>query len=712
MLHGFFFFLLGFFSIISQAIILRTIILFFYGNEFFLGIVLAIWLLGVALGSFFAQKLSKKFFLFSLLFLIFYFPFFLFLSAFLRSRIFIQGEIPSLGFSLITLFPLLTIFCLFLGSSFTLGVKHFTKKENIVAKAYLLETLGMAIGGILFSLILVNLPLPFERNLLSLSYPNLVEFKNTPYGKIIITKSGGQYNFFETGSLIGTTNDHEINEYFYHTVFSLNNNPKKVLLIGGGLTGGITEILKYPIEKLDYVELDQTLVEVIKKYLPENLKQSFSDSRLKIHLIDGRRFVTHPQGKTYDLIIFNLPSPSTFLINRFYTKEVFGEVKNLLSKNGIFVTSLFLPVDYLSSEATMVGGSVYKSLKSTFPYVFVLPTEEIIFLASNQKFLIIEEKIKEKWQNLDIKTYYFTPEYIFSNLKTPRVKQIYNLLSNSPAKTNSDFLPSAVFYQTAFWQTYFSFYLAKIQSLITKPIFQLLTPFLLLVTCYLLLKKIPGENLSPIISVFLSGFTLMSLGLLILYLYQVKIGYLYSQIVLLMGVILGAYGMGIYLINSKLQIINSKQSSKSKFPNTKNKFEVFDFNNLNLFGIWNLRFGAFYRPYFIIKVAFSLLTLLSFFLLLTMGQWNYQVIFYFFGSLVGFFCGFVFPSASKIYFKDKKADAGTLYTADLLGSLFGSLFPTIFWLPVLGVPKTILIILFLLFIFLLLFLKNLGSINI
>lgn len=53
------------------------------------------------------------------------------------------------------------------------------------------------------------------------------------------------------------------------------------------MSGGLKEILKYPVEEVFYIELDPAIVELARAYIPEEDEEA---------LKDGRRFIRY-KGK-------------------------------------------------------------------------------------------------------------------------------------------------------------------------------------------------------------------------------------------------------------------------------------------------------------------------------------------------------------------------------------------------------------------------------
>ena len=104
----------------------------------------------------------------------------------------------------------------------------------------------------------------------ALRFPNaqLVETKNSIYGNLAVTRTGHQLNFYESGLGIGTDKDEAFNEYLVHFPMLSNENPQKVLLIGSGFSGALEEILKYNPKQIFYAELDPSIIDLARTYIP------------------------------------------------------------------------------------------------------------------------------------------------------------------------------------------------------------------------------------------------------------------------------------------------------------------------------------------------------------------------------------------------------------------------------------------------------------
>ena len=177
-------FILGLTSMVGQIIILRELVVVFYGNELSLVVILASWLFWTSFGSAIlgrtVDKLKSKEKILSCaqLFISLLLPLNIFLIRNIKSILNISpgkliGLVPMLGVSFISL----SFICILLGFTFTLVSKISAEKSKTpsggVGKIYLLEGLGASIGGIIYSFFLIKALMPFQ-NILILGCLNLI----------------------------------------------------------------------------------------------------------------------------------------------------------------------------------------------------------------------------------------------------------------------------------------------------------------------------------------------------------------------------------------------------------------------------------------------------------------------------------------------------------------------------------------------------------
>jgi len=158
---------IGLSGLTAQIVLLRELLVSFLGNELTLGVILANWLILVAIGSFFigksVEKVDKKLEIFVVFQLVFSiaFPVAIFLCRIFKN-ILLATPGEALGFAPIFYSSLLILSPVTLpyGTLFTYGCKLYAlvdgEEAPSVGRVYLFETVGSMIGGLLLTFLLIQ----------------------------------------------------------------------------------------------------------------------------------------------------------------------------------------------------------------------------------------------------------------------------------------------------------------------------------------------------------------------------------------------------------------------------------------------------------------------------------------------------------------------------------------------------------------------------
>jgi len=731
----------GFASMISQILLLRELLVVFYGNELSAGIMLASWLLWVSLGSIALNKLldcvenqaklksiSAPAFHALLISIAFIVPFTIYIIRNSRNILGVSpgeiiGILPMAALSFVLLAPA----CLVFGALFALSCRLLTKDsprpDEEVGRVYLWEAFGAVGGGILFNFALVYLFAPVQiallcgalaiasvlfitdRNeskirwsatlvlmavVLSLVFfgaarldlslrkiqwnrLNLVSSKDSKYGNIALTRLDSQFNLFENGLLVASTNDPLTAESSVHYALLEHPCPRKVLLIGGSLTGALDEVLKHPVEKVDCVELDPALIKTGSDNYPESLLKGFNDRRVSFHYTDGRLFVKRLAGKKfvkYDVVILALPDPFTAQINRFYSLEFFKETASILNTGGVFSFSLTSSENYVSPLQGRFLSSIYRTLKEVFTDVKIIPGDSAVFLASPSNGLLTYDYglLLKRYDDRRLNLGYVNRYYLPDRFNPERIEYLQGVVDRSAdADINRDFRPIGYFFDMVLWSSQYSpaarENLVKLGDLEKKTVgLALFIKFLILLGLQLSTPRL--KNLGVVLSVGTTGLSGMLLQIAIILAFQVIYGYVYYNI----GMIFASFMAGLVL-GSALAVKILKTG--------KNPMNIYRFIQFSL-------------------AAYSfLLPFIFFFLSLVCRGGAFasaagQVIFAILPGLVGLAGGMQFPLATKICLGQRAsgaAVAGLLYGVDLIGACAGALFTSAVLIPVLGISS-------------------------
>jgi spermidine synthase len=555
---------IGISSITVQLIVIREFLTQFQGNEMTISVAVFCWLLLTGAGSFSARfvKLSSVT-LYSILALftaIWPIPQLIIIRHF-REVFFIHGASP--GFYHIFLFILaaVAIYCLLSGFIIpcVLRVLKTNGHPSTSGEIYITDNIGDILGGIIFSFFLVYYATPFQTILITSSiailsviilllkkgnnylltgaliltaafytvtlhtgfevstlsgqYGDMVEYLESPYGRIVITKEGSQNTFWESGLPLYSNENIMESEEKIHYPLSQLKNVGDIMIVSGGLGETLDEASKYKPSRIDYVELDPYLTAAAEK-LGILKKKPF----LEVINSDARSYLKKA-GKKYDAIIINLPDPDTFQINRFFTDEFLTMAKRHLNTGGVLSFSLEYSENYISRVRRQKLSSMYNTASGHFRNVKILPGGKAYFICSDGAVsLDIPALLKEK----NITTTYIEGFYK-GDVTEDRIKRIQSSIDRGE-DINLDFRPKMI---NIVLQDWFSRY----------DMSPWLFIFAVAVVCSIYLFFIKKEEYI----LFSTGMAVMGIEMLIIFTFQVIYGYIYLKI----GAIVTAFLLGL-----------------------------------------------------------------------------------------------------------------------------------------------------------------------
>ncbi|MBN3965634.1 polyamine aminopropyltransferase [Pseudomonas gregormendelii] len=257
-------------------------------------------------------------------------------------------------------------------------------------------------------------------------HQHLVIFENPRMGRVM--------------ALDGVIQTTEADEFIYHEMLThvpilAHGTAKRVLIIGGGDGGMLREVAKHRgVEHITMVEIDGTVVDMCKEFLPNHSKGAFDDPRLNLVIDDGMRFVATTTEK-FDVII----SDSTDPIGPgevLFSENFYQACRRCLNEGGILVTQNGTPFMQIDEVKTTAG-----RLRSLFPdwhfYQAAVPT----YIGGSMTFAwgatdtryrkLSREILQQRFAGSGIITRYYNPEIHIGAFALPQyVLQAINKPSN------------------------------------------------------------------------------------------------------------------------------------------------------------------------------------------------------------------------------------------------------------------------------------------
>lgn len=639
-----------------------------------------------------------------------------------------RGEMVGLLSTFYVTFLALLPFCSLHGFQFTLGCKLSLSGDDRspikMSRLYVLEAIGAVIGGLAFTYLLVHhlhvLEISIGLSLLNLflalvllkggdssnlpwrlltavivmllaldvyavatgtlrvvdiaSYQQqwgglkLIHHENSIYGNIAITRSDGQRDFWVNSLPLFSAPDPDIAfiEEVVHIPMLQHPSPDSVLLIGEGLGGVLREILKHPVRRVVYVELDPLLIELAKKYSYET-SVVLDDPRVEVVHADSRLFVKGSED-LFDVVIVNLPSPSTLQLNRLYTLEFFREAREILDENGIISTGITSSLTYVAEEMGARNRCIYDAIKMVFPSCLAVPGEYNIFLASpstRADVLIYDASIlHQRLLDRGVETSLLTEGYIKYKFSPEKIKMALAYLHRGGGEINRDTRPLAVYYDLALWNTMFHPHMRAIFTLMQRvDLWWFLLPLGLSTSALMMRRRTLRISHAPIyLTLFTTGLAGMTFSIITLYAFQVLCGYLYQELGAVAASFMLGLALGGWFMSRRISRLGGGVPALACVEGGIVAYSLLLPLAIEVFSIPAVK--PIILP--LVRTALPLLNCAS-----------------------GFLVGLGFPLASEICLRggDRIGSvAGAVYASDLLGGCVGSLISGIWLISLHGIP--------------------------
>ncbi len=164
----------------------------------------------------------------------------------------------------------------------------------------------------------------------------IVYTKDTPYQRIVITRGRAGFQLFLNGNLqFSSTDEYRYHEALVHPAMLLANNPRRVLVLGGGDGLAVREILKYPsVERVTLVDLDPEMTRLSSRFplLAKLNQQAFDDPRVQVVNDDAFIWVEKTTEPLYDTAIVDFPDPNSFSLGKLYTTRFYRLLRTRLTE--------------------------------------------------------------------------------------------------------------------------------------------------------------------------------------------------------------------------------------------------------------------------------------------------------------------------------------------------------------------------------------------
>ncbi len=641
----------------------------------------------------------------------------------------LPGDSPPPGAMLVLSLVALSPVCFVVGLKFVLAAGAFSrgsdggsKRGGILAKVYALEAAGAVLGGVTFHFILSDGVGPLQtlaiigvlnvasgvflvRRTVAFGLAlvlfaglvttitggreleltamrasprwegvELVDLRVSRYGTLVVARRAGQLGFYQSGVLAFTSEDEQRNETLAHLTALHHPRPQRSLVIGGASSGLPEEISRHALA-VKAVDLDPEMYGLARRWLGDRpghsgnmgVSTAREDSHVgsvEVHHGDGRLYVRKTK-KEFDLIVLNVPDPTTAALNRFYTVEMFDEASRALGEGGILAVTLTGSEHHISGSVLEAAASLYQTLSLSFEHVRVIPGDEMIFMASDEGGVLESDwtLLVERLEERGIESHFIDKARIEDLMHPFRGEMIVNAIKGERhASLNTDLNPVSYHHQTRIWLDRLSPGTSRSTGKAGAALYWLvIAGFLTLPALVLLARMISKRrtwraDLGVLLAVAALGSFGLILELLSVLVFQAACGYVYHSLGALMAAFMTGLGLGAAFARTRAGAA---------------------WRHWLLVGLLIAAMISLLLPgVFAVVVSYPSLALPILVLLLLVA-----------GCLVGA----VFPAAVELYGRDECSPAaagGSVYAADLAGSAGAAVAAGTIVVPLLGVAGT------------------------
>jgi spermidine synthase len=479
--------------------------------------------------------------------------------------------------------------------------------------------------------------------------------------------------------------------------------PRRVLVLGGGAEGLLAEILKHPVDEVDYVEPDPRQIELVERYLPEPDRRALRDPRVRVHTLDARYFIKGRHGR-YDLVVARLPEPTSALRARFYTDEFYREVRRAMTDRSVFcLTAAAAPADLPAAPATYLA-SIRATLRRHFPHVTVGWGDTAQILAATATGLVTTDpaELAARYTRRGVQSALFHPlwfdgatDWLDADKLRARSGQ---LDAAENVQVSTDLHPAVYMQRLAMWEKMTggpsSRLIERLRSVSWSVVLGVIVTIgvITLIVCRLRGRSSQAHGrmlLNPwaggtvVLSIGTTGFATMALSMIWLFAFQNLYGYVYQRIgwiiaLFMAGLVIGCWAMerASRRLRLSYEALPAGRASACGDPAVAVR-------------LW--------RRLIVVDVLIALLAVAVPVLLPALGAWQdsrpaFVLVEWAISAMValtGVLCGAAFALAGGLQFimtGRAGATAGSIVGADHAGACLGALFTGVLLVPVFGTP--------------------------
>jgi spermidine synthase len=287
----------------------------------------------------------------------------------------------------------------------------------------------------------------------------VVKTVDSRYGVFTVTRRKDQVSFYTNGGRLWSSDTPVRAEELGHLALLAHERPERVALVGSGARGVLRVVLEHPVRRVDCVDLDPVPLREGEAFLSPGDRAALADPRVHLHFLDGRTFVKKSSPGAFEVLVVDVPDPSTGFLNRFYTAEFFAEARECLSPGGLLVLTLSGASGYTPRTLRALFATVARTLRTAFGDIDVIEGDQagILFLAGEPARKLDAAELGRRAAGRALRSHVVSPRAlrVLTGRQAPALL-LQESLSGPGARINRDLAPVSTSHQFAFWDLRFA----------------------------------------------------------------------------------------------------------------------------------------------------------------------------------------------------------------------------------------------------------------
>jgi spermidine synthase len=239
-------------------------------------------------------------------------------------------------------------------------------------------------------------------------------FENSVYGRVMAID----------GVVQVTSNDEFIyHEMLTHVALLSHGAARDVLVIGGGDGGTIRRVLEHDtVSRVTLVELDRTVIDLARQFMPEVGGTAFDDPRLELVIAEGGAFLADSRDQ-WDVIIVDGTDPVGPGLE-LYSDRFYSGCRKCLRPGGVLVSQCgvpFLQPDSLAGSS----GRLARIFPAVRCFTAAIPSYyggDMAFLWAGARFEQATPDLadlRDRWTAAGLATRFYSPERHLGSFALP-----------------------------------------------------------------------------------------------------------------------------------------------------------------------------------------------------------------------------------------------------------------------------------------------------